>query len=740
MSYESFGKYILLEKLATGGMAEVFLARGTGTAGIGKFFAIKRILPQYADSPEFIDMFKDEAKIAINLSHSNIVSIHEFGVEKGQFFLVMDYVEGRNLRQVLNKMKKSALQFSMDQIVFCIKEVAAGLDHAHRCIDGSTGKPLNITHRDMSPQNVMLSFEGEVKIVDFGIAKAESQIETTRAGTLKGKFGYMSPEQAEGQPVDLRTDIFSLGIVAWELLANDRLFVANNEINTLRKIRDCQIPSLRKINPNIHTELERIVQKALARDRNLRYQIGAALHRDLNRFLNRQYPDFSPQDFSVFIKSVFADEILSLRKRLVEYAKVNLTVNLNISTEDFNQRSNLISGQTNSLVISSSSSGAKLNEMVSGKDSLSGKSIAPDTNSGVVVKPDTASISANPTDSKISTQTKEHTVPPEPKSGTATGSILDEGALLAEAQREVSIRPKVPVKLETEEVTSPSIPSQTRSMNRHVPRPPPKQKKPARMFTFMVFIVLCISLYSYLAKYMTAMMMPVIAVTDSYIHPLHVWIGVDPHTTESSSSEPKQNVTAQPLPPDPPVAANPPAQPPQVAQPSVETAPTPAPPPPSRNDPQLSGTTGVVVTSNPSGAEILINDKSTGMVTPSRVQVPRGKFDITIRKPGYQDQSWKEVTRDELGHKLLANLVKVNLAYVDIDVFPPQEAIITVNGKRLPPQNGPIRQMAVPANQPVKIRAETRTAFDEITVNLPVDKRQQIQLNPHKPSRLPAEE
>src|SRR3954468_25031563 len=305
-------------------MAEVFLARGTGAGGIGKFFAIKRILPQYADSPEFIEMFKDEAKIAINLNHSNIVSIHEFGVEKGQFFLVMDYVEGRNLRQILNKMKKSGLQFSIDQIVFIIKEVAGGLDHAHRCIDGTTGKPLNITHRDMSPQNVMVSFEGEVKIVDFGIAKAETQIDTTRAGTLKGKFGYMSPEQAEGQPVDLRTDIFSLGILLWELLANDRLFVANNEINTLRKIRDCQIPSLRKINPNIHTELERIVQKALARDRNLRYQTGAALHRDLNRFLNRQYPDFSPQDFSVFIKSVFADEILQLRKRLVEYSKINV--------------------------------------------------------------------------------------------------------------------------------------------------------------------------------------------------------------------------------------------------------------------------------------------------------------------------------------------------------------------------------------------------------------------------------
>src|SRR5690606_1727145 len=149
------------------------------------------------------------------------------GVERSQFFLVMEYVEGRNLRQVLNELKKSNTQFTIEQIVYMTKEVAAGLDHAHRCIDGATGKPLNITHRDMSPQNIMVSFEGEVKIIDFGIAKAETQLEATKAGTLKGKFGYMSPEQADGMPIDLRTDIFSLGIVLWELLANDRLFTSS---------------------------------------------------------------------------------------------------------------------------------------------------------------------------------------------------------------------------------------------------------------------------------------------------------------------------------------------------------------------------------------------------------------------------------------------------------------------------------------------------------------------------------
>lgn len=319
---EQFGKYILLERLAAGGMAEVYLSKSTGAVGVNKFVAIKRILPQYSDHQEFIEMFKEEAKIAVNLNHGNVVSIYDFGVERGQFFLVMEYVEGRNLRQILNELKKSNTQFTIEQIVYMIKEVAAGLDHAHRCIDGTTGKPLNIVHRDMSPQNIMVSFEGEVKIIDFGIAKAETQLEATKAGTLKGKYGYMSPEQADGQSIDPRTDIFSMGIVLWELLANDRLFTSNSEAAILRKIRECQVPSIRKINPSVPPELERIVNKALAKDKSLRYQTAAALHRDLNRFLNTQYPEFSPHDFSVFMKNAFSAAFLEQRRKLVEFAKI----------------------------------------------------------------------------------------------------------------------------------------------------------------------------------------------------------------------------------------------------------------------------------------------------------------------------------------------------------------------------------------------------------------------------------
>lgn len=320
---ELFGKFILLDKVAMGGMAEVYRAKAPGADGIGKIIAIKRILPQYSNHSEFIDMFKNEAKIAVNLTQANIAQIYEFGEEQSQFYLTMEYIDGKNLRQILSRCSKAQKALTIEQCVFTVAQIAAGLDYAHRCTDKNTGQPLNIIHRDMSPQNIMVSYEGEVKIVDFGIAKAESKIESTRAGTLKGKFGYMSPEQAEGADLDARTDIFSTGIVLWELLTGERLFVANNEVNTIRKIRECQIPSLRKINPNIHEDLEKITNKALARDRSLRYQTAQELNRDLSRFLYKINPEFSPQDLSLFVKTVFKDDIVEDRKKVAEFAAIH---------------------------------------------------------------------------------------------------------------------------------------------------------------------------------------------------------------------------------------------------------------------------------------------------------------------------------------------------------------------------------------------------------------------------------
>lgn len=332
-SYEQFGKYILLEKMNSGGMAEVFLARGSQAGGnIVKFVAVKRILPHFSDKKEFIEMFKNEAKVAVNLTHNNIVSIYEFGVEAGQFFIVMDYVNGRNIRQILGKLSAEKSRFRTDQIVYICREVAAGLDHAHRCIDGTTGKPLNITHRDISPQNVMINFEGEIKVIDFGIAKAETEMEQTKTGTLKGKFGYMSPEQIIDGTVDPRSDIFSLGVMMWELFSNKRLFSGNSEMDVLQKIKDCKIPKLTLLNSEIHPELERICMKALSKDPNMRYQNCAALQKDLNKFLNFHYPEFSSQDFSIFVKSLFTDDLLAFNNKLVEYAKIQMAPEVSTRT------------------------------------------------------------------------------------------------------------------------------------------------------------------------------------------------------------------------------------------------------------------------------------------------------------------------------------------------------------------------------------------------------------------------
>jgi serine/threonine-protein kinase len=325
-TYEKFGKYILLEKLAAGGMAEVYLAKSAGANGVNKFVAIKRILPQFSNNQEFIEMFHEEAKVSVNLSHSNVVSIYDFGIEKGQFFIVMEFVEGRNLRQIINELKKFNRSIKTEEAVYIVKEAAAGLDHAHRCVDQHTGRPLNITHRDMSPQNIMISFEGESKVIDFGIAKkSEANGEETKAGTLKGKFAYMSPEQAEAEEVDPRTDVFALGIILWELLANDRLFTGSNENAILRKVRECQVQSIRKINPLVPQELDRIVMKALAKDKNVRYQTAATLQKDLNRFLNTQYPDFSPQDFSKTVVDCFKTAFQEGRDKLMLYSKIDMS-------------------------------------------------------------------------------------------------------------------------------------------------------------------------------------------------------------------------------------------------------------------------------------------------------------------------------------------------------------------------------------------------------------------------------
>ena len=343
-NFEQFGKYTILKKLTSGGMAEICLAHDPGAEGMGRFVVIKRTLSQYSERSEFKDMFKTEGLVACNLKHRNIVPMYEFGIEASQFFLALEYISGRNLRELLKKLTAISADFPIQNAVYIAKEAASGLDYAHNVIDSSTGQPLNLIHRDVSPQNIMLSFDGEIKLIDFGIAKVADR-NLTQAGHLKGKFGYMSPEQTRGEKLDPKTDIFCLGIILWEMLAGERLFQSKSEVGSLKKIRACNIPPLDRVNPRIPTKLAKIVHRSLNKNRNTRHKTAAEFEKDLTVFLNSTYPEFSQYDFNAFIKKIYSQDILREREAFRSYsAKLKgrmsslqgnlLSLNIEGNTED----------------------------------------------------------------------------------------------------------------------------------------------------------------------------------------------------------------------------------------------------------------------------------------------------------------------------------------------------------------------------------------------------------------------
>lgn len=298
-----------------GGMAEVYRAKAGGAGGFEKQLAVKRILPNYSENEEFRRMFEYEARLSSMLTHANIVQIYDFVKHGETYLLAMEYVDGKNLRQFINKVKKLGYQLPVEYGAFLINEVCKGLEYAHKKRDDVTGRPLNIIHRDMSPQNVMLSYDGAVKIVDFGIAKAKDRVDETRSGVIKGKFGYMSPEQANGEPVDHRTDIFSTGIILYELLTGRRLFSADNDMATLKLIQECVVPPPSKFNPKISPELEKIVLKALTKDLNLRFQSAGAFNRQLQEFLGKNYSSFGQKDLFESLSKIFKEEISQEKRR-----------------------------------------------------------------------------------------------------------------------------------------------------------------------------------------------------------------------------------------------------------------------------------------------------------------------------------------------------------------------------------------------------------------------------------------
>ena len=278
-----FGKYLLLERIAVGGMAEVFVAKAFGVEGFERLLAIKKILPTMGEDAEFISMFVDEARIAVQLSHANIVQVLELGKHDENLYIAMEYISGRDLRQVIERFRKRQQPMPIPQAALIVAEVCEALDYAHRKRDAS-GRPLGIVHRDVSPQNVLVSFDGDIKLIDFGIAKAESRLQKTQAGILKGKFSYMSPEQVKGLPIDGRSDIFAAGILLWELVCGEKLFTGESDFAILEKVRTGVVPAPRSVTRTCPEGLEKVILKALANDPAQRYQTASELHDDLMRF------------------------------------------------------------------------------------------------------------------------------------------------------------------------------------------------------------------------------------------------------------------------------------------------------------------------------------------------------------------------------------------------------------------------------------------------------------------------
>jgi serine/threonine protein kinase len=312
-SFERFGRYYLLERIGKGGMAEVYRAVTQGVEGFRRMFVVKRILPDKSTSPEFIQMFGDEARISAVLHHPNIVQVYDFGQVNGAYFLAMEYLLGKDLSSVMRVLRASKAAMPPSLAAFIAQQVAVGLSYAHT-LRRSTGESMGIVHRDVTPSNIMLLHAGGVKVLDFGIAKATSAVRRSpdeSGGTkVKGKCGYLSPEQARSGQVDARADIFALGVTLWEMLTGKRLFTGANEFETLRNVLQRPVPPPSVVRPGVPAELDRVVLRALERDLDKRYRSAEQMANDLEQILRDAR--YESQSLRRLLGELFGEESSSL--------------------------------------------------------------------------------------------------------------------------------------------------------------------------------------------------------------------------------------------------------------------------------------------------------------------------------------------------------------------------------------------------------------------------------------------
>jgi serine/threonine-protein kinase len=303
----TFGKYRLVEPLASGGMADVWRAEVTGAEGVVKEVALKLVRGEHAERSDFVRMFVQEARLAARLSHANVVQVFEFDQVGGRYYIAMELVRGRHLGQVVERARERGLRLGVPRAVHVAAEVARALAYAHRLGDG--GRPLGLVHRDVSPHNVLVSFEGEVKLADFGIARAMNLGELTDPGNVKGKLAYMAPEQARGAAVDARADVFSLGVVLWELCAGRRLFARDGDAATLAAVLETEPVSPPSAwNEEVPAELDAVALGALERDPERRTRSAQELAAALSGVLLRVARAPEDVDLRAFVQRLFPDE------------------------------------------------------------------------------------------------------------------------------------------------------------------------------------------------------------------------------------------------------------------------------------------------------------------------------------------------------------------------------------------------------------------------------------------------
>lgn len=301
-----FGKYLLLDRIAVGGMAELYRAKIRGIEGFEKLVAIKKIHPHLTTEKNLIDSFIDEAKLAALLHHQNIIQIYNFGSMEDTYFIAMEYLFGKDLRFIIKKSKEKGQPLNLENALYIASRICAGLDYAHNLKDFH-GHSLNIIHRDIGPHNIFVTFDGQIKIIDFGIAKAAIQHTMTQVGSIKGKIAYMSPEQALGKPIDHRSDIFSIGIVLYEMVTYRQMF-EGDAFEAYAKVREAKFEPLGKIKKNLPRKLHKILNKALAKEPEQRYQSAEEMLIDLEMCISKL--SFRPSDrtLSQYMKELFEDE------------------------------------------------------------------------------------------------------------------------------------------------------------------------------------------------------------------------------------------------------------------------------------------------------------------------------------------------------------------------------------------------------------------------------------------------